>query len=64
VLHNHLNNLGIKSFKESNWWPFYAYLQNLSIDNWESDIVKSDIFFNDCKGKIEQLLIAMEKLNL
>ncbi|MFL9836105.1 PD-(D/E)XK nuclease family protein [Flavobacterium sp. ST-75] len=59
-LHENLNNLSVFSRKESNWWPFYAFLPNLTIDNWEHDIIKSDNFFNDCKDKIEKLLKALE----
>ncbi|WP_300977230.1 PD-(D/E)XK nuclease family protein [Flavobacterium sp.] len=59
IIHEHLNKLGINSRKESNWWPFYAHFTNLSLDTWESEIIKSDIFLNDCKEKIEKLLNAM-----
>ncbi len=59
IIHEHLNELGINSRKESNWWPFYAHFTNLSLDTWESEIIKSDIFLNDCKEKVEKLLNAM-----
>jgi hypothetical protein len=59
IIHEQLNELGINSRKESNWWPFYAHFSNLSLDTWESEIIKSDIFLNDCKEKIEKLLNAM-----
>lgn len=63
TLHENLNKLGIFSRKESNWWPFYAHYTNLSLDTWENDIIKSDNFLNECKEKIEKLLIAMEGIN-
>lgn len=64
IIHEHLNNLGIVSRKESNWWPFYAHFTNLSLDAWEYDIIKSDNFLNDCKEKIEKLLTAMEGIEI
>lgn len=63
TLHENLQNLDIFSRKESNWWPFYSHFSNLSLDSWESDIIKSDNFLNDCKNKIEKLLMAMEGIN-
>lgn len=63
TLHENLNKLNVFSRKESNWWAFYAYYTNLSLDNWENDIIKSDIFLNECKDKIEKLLLAMERIN-
>ena len=63
TLHENLNKLDIFSRKESNWWPFYAHYTNLSLDTWESDIIKSDNFLNECKDKIEKLLLAMEGIN-
>jgi len=64
IIHEHLNNLGIVSRKESNWWPFYAHFTNLSLDTWENDIIKSDNFLNDCKEKTENLLKAMEGIEI
>jgi len=63
TLHENLNKLNIFSRKESEWWPFYAYYTNLTIDDWESDIIRSDNFLNDCKEKIEKLLTAMDGIN-
>jgi hypothetical protein len=60
-LHENLNELGVYSRKESNWWPFYRYFPNLSIETWETDIINSDIFLDECKDKIEKLLIAIDK---
>ncbi len=48
---------------QNEWWPFYSFLKHLSIDAWESDIINSDKFFNDCKEKIETLLAAMEGID-
>jgi hypothetical protein len=64
ILHDNLNKEGIISQKESEWWPFYAYFTNLSLDTWENDIIESDHFFNDCRKKIETLLIAMEGIDI
>lgn len=63
-LHDKLNELGVVARKESEWWPFYSYFTNLTIDNWENDIVNSDNFFNDCVYKIETLLKALKQLEL
>lgn len=49
--------------RQNEWWPFYSFLKHLSIDAWESDIINSDKFFNDCKEKIETLLAAMEGID-
>ena len=54
--------MGIVSRKESNWWPFYAHFENLSIDIWENDIIKNDNFLNNCKEKTEKILIAMRDI--
>lgn len=64
IIHNRLNELGINSRKESNWWPFYAHFENLTLETWESNIIKSDIFLNDCKEKIEKLLDALEMITI
>ncbi|MEE1898676.1 PD-(D/E)XK nuclease family protein [Flavobacterium rakeshii] len=63
-LHENLNNLSVFSRKESNWWPFYASIPNLTIDNWEHDIIKSDNFLNDCINKIKKLLKALESIDI
>ena len=62
-IHEQLNKLGV-SGKRSDWWPFYAYFTNLSLDTWENDIIKSINFLDDCKEKTEQLLKAMEGVKL
>ena len=64
IIHNHMNESGIVSRKETNWWPFYVHFTNLSLDAWENDIIKSDNFLNDCKEKIEKLLNAMNGIDL
>ncbi len=60
AIHDNLNKLDIPSRKESDWWPFYAHYANLSIDTWENDIINGDNFLNECKVKIEKLLMAIE----
>ena len=50
--------------KRSQWWAFYAFYPNQSIESWISDIVESDKFFEDCKEKIENLLSATEGLTM
>ena len=60
IIHESLQKLGVESRKESDWWPFYAYYNNLNLETWINDIIKSDNFFNDCKEKITQLLIALK----
>jgi hypothetical protein len=64
ILHKRLKDLGVSPSKESNWWPFYSYFPNLTLDNWENDIIKSDNFLNECKEKIENLLMAMKEIEL
>lgn len=63
-IHKKLNELGVQSRKESEWWPFYANFTNLSLHTWESDIINSDNFLNDCKGKIEVLLKVMAGIEI
>lgn len=63
-LHENLKSLSVFSQKESNWWPFYKHFTNLTIDNWEYDIIKNDNFLNDCKHRIEKLLQAIENIDL
>ena len=63
-LHKQLNKLGIHSCKESEWWPFYEYIPNLTIDIWESDIIKSDKFLYDCERKIGNILKVMNEIEL
>ena len=63
-LHENLNKLEVFSRRESNWWPFYSYYTNLTIENWENDIINSDNFLNDCKAKIDNLLLAIEGIEL
>ena len=49
---------------DTDWYPFYENIESLTIASWESDIVKSDIFFKSCKSKIETLLEVLEKMDL
>lgn len=63
-LHKQLEALGIYSRRESEWWPFYTYSHNLTIDNWVHDIIESDRFFEECRDKIETILKAVEDIKL
>lgn len=60
ILHNKLN----ATCKDNDWWAFFTYYPNFTVDNWENDIIKESNFFNDCKEKIETLLDAMEGIDL
>jgi hypothetical protein len=64
MIHEHLKTLGISSPRQSDSWAFEAWIQNLTLDAWENDIIRSDNFLNDCKEKIEQLLKAMKDIKL
>jgi hypothetical protein len=64
ILHNNLKELGISNIKESNWWPFYEYFPNLTLEIWENDIINSDNFFNDCKVKIEKIIKALHNTEI
>lgn len=63
-IHKNLNDLNVFSRKESDWWPFYSYYPNLTLDSWEYDIIKSENYIDACKQKIENLLIAIEKSDI
>ena len=63
LLHQRLREKGIP-VSETEWYPFYEDIENLTITSWENDIVKSSAFFESCKLKIETLLEALEKLVL
>ena len=63
LLHQRLREKGIP-VSETEWYPFYEDIENLTIVSWESDIIESDAFFESCKLKIETLLEALEKLVL
>ena len=62
-LHQQLREKGIPVL-DTDWYPFYENIENLTIASWESDIVKSDIFFKSCKSKIETLLEVLEEMDL
>lgn len=64
LLHEHLTTFGIAPCKQTDWWPFYAYFSNLSLEVWENDIVNSDNFLNDCMEKTNNLLRAMETIEI
>lgn len=63
LLRQQLSEKGIP-MRETEWYPFYEDIENLTITSWENDIVKSNAFFESCKLKIETLLEALEKLVL
>ncbi|WP_315016554.1 PD-(D/E)XK nuclease family protein [Capnocytophaga leadbetteri] len=63
LLHQRLREKGIPA-SETEWYPFYEDIENLTIASWESDIIESNAFFESCKLKIETLLEALEKLVL
>lgn len=63
-IHEQLNKLGIYSLLESEWWPFYKYIPNLTLDNWENDIINSDNFLNDCIDKTKKILEVMKNIEL
>lgn len=64
IIHKQLNDLGVNSCQDDDWWAFYEHFANLSLDTWESEIIKSDIFLNDCKEKVEKILTVMEKITV
>jgi hypothetical protein len=63
LLRQQLSEKGIP-VRETDWYPFYEDIENLTITSWENDIVKSNAFFESCKLKIETLLEALKKLVL
>ncbi|GAB6976697.1 PDDEXK-like family protein [Prevotella falsenii] len=63
-IHEQLYKLGIYSFLESEWWPFYKHIPNLTLDNWENDIINSDNFLNDCIDKTKKILEVMKNIEL
>lgn len=64
TIHKKLEEKGIQSRKQSDWWPFYAYIDNLNIDIWESDIITSDKFLKACIEKIKIILDIMKDIKL
>lgn len=63
-IHEELYKAGVFSFLESEWWPFYKYIPNLTLDNWENDIINSDNFLNDCIDKTKKILEVMKTIEL
>jgi hypothetical protein len=51
ALHKNLNGLEIYSRKETNWGPFYACFPNLSLETWETEIINSDTFLDNCEQR-------------
>lgn len=63
-IHENIDKItGIK-YKESEWWPLYIFSENLSLDVWENDIIKSDRYFKDCTEEINMLLKALENVSI
>lgn len=62
--HEQLKALGIYSRGETDAWPFFSNIPSLTIDDWVNDIVESDRFFEDCRNKIENILKALEHIDL
>lgn len=58
-----MKNLDFIQFKETDWFPFYHIIPKLTLDNWENDIIKSDKFIEECKEKIENILLVMDKID-
>ncbi len=64
IIHKRLEEEGIQSRKQSDWWPFYAYIDNLNLYIWEHDIITSDNFLKACIKKIEMILKIMKGIDL
>ena len=63
TLHQRLQEKGIP-IRETEWYPFYENISNLTVELWERDIVKSEAFFESCKQRVEILLDALKGLKL
>lgn len=63
-LHEKLEAMGTNKCRKNEWWTFYSYFPDLTIDNWINDIIGSDRFFEDCRDKIEMILKALEHIDL
>ena len=63
ILHQRLEEKGIP-IEETQWYPFYENIDNLTVEVWENNIVKNDTFFKSCTQKIEILLDALKGLKL
>ena len=63
ILHQRLREKG-NPINETEWYPFYENIENLTIESWQKNIVKNDTFFKTCQEKIEILLEALEGLHL
>ena len=63
ILENIDKITGVK-YKVSEWWPLYIHSDNLSLDDWENDIIKSDRYFKDCAEKINMLLNSLEGVEI
>lgn len=63
-LHEKLEAMGTNKCRKSEWWTFYSYFPDLTIDDWINDIIGSDRFIEDCRDKIEMILKALEHIDL
>lgn len=59
-----LKNLNVTNILETSWWPFYSYIDDLTLDIWQFDIIESTTFVDDCKAKIITLLKAINEIEL
>ena len=63
-IHENIDKITGVKYKESKWWPLFIFSDNLSLDVWENDIIKSDRYFKDCTEKINMLLKALENVDI
>ena len=52
------------SCKKDVYWPVYVYLDNLTLNVWNDDIIRGTKFLKDCQERIEQILNAMKEAGL
>ncbi|MGL4908044.1 MAG: PD-(D/E)XK nuclease family protein [Bacteroidales bacterium] len=64
IIHEHLKNECISSFKVSDYYPFYICINYLSVDTWKSDIIEGDKFAKECQETVLRLLKVIEGVNL
>jgi len=64
IIHDSIKEFTVIKYKVSEWWPIYIYSKNLTLDDWENDIIKSDRFFKDCTEKINMLLKSLENVKI
>ncbi|AJA68641.1 MULTISPECIES: PD-(D/E)XK nuclease family protein [Myroides] len=64
IIHKKLEESNVTNRKTSEWWPFYAYNENLTLENWQTNIIESTTFVEDCKIKILTLLRAIGDIEI